>query len=604
MKSESEKISLSKCPKGCECQIVIDNGKVLIPRDVIALLGKNNTDVDRKQSEIDSINFLSEYHKIKDQSDWASRVNLAIGSMIKKWLEETSLKNLPEINSPEFPPPLKLIQESWETNKEFEDRIALSRADRQKEIERIQADYKARVNKRNYEVQKMVLLQAEKEKQLNSKKKELLSVGLRAVNLNIEAKNASFDQGQGVLLLDVSVENESPNKFIIKDAPQQLRKEALTAPSSLVIKPDFYISDSGQFGIKTINIESAGVRVSGLPSSQNNSSKQPSRLATIDVPTPNLPVLVQQSSITVDKNQVEQILYREENESLRKRLEEQRKAQELILTEETRKAATETAKLREEAETAKTRQRELESQLASLNRTPLNYVKELDAHALIIGNASYGGNSKLSNPINDAKAMTGVLRGLGFKVTESLDSDRAKLVNVLSQFSRSAANADITLLFYAGHGVQISGTNYMLPVDLNLNDLSQVPLQGVSLNSVVEQYLPGKTKLVFLDACRDNPLMQTASRSVSRGLAPINVSEGTLISYSTKDGQVAQDGDGKNSPFTTALLKHLGDPDDIAVVLRKVREEVLKNTGGKQQPWEYGSLTGGALVLSAIKPTK
>jgi uncharacterized caspase-like protein len=139
-------------------------------------------------------------------------------------------------------------------------------------------------------------------------------------------------------------------------------------------------------------------------------------------------------------------------------------------------------------------------------------------------------------------------------------------------------------LFYAGHGVQISGTNYMLPIDLNLNDLSQVPLQGVSLNSVVEQYLPGKTKLVFLDACRDNPLMQTASRSVSRGLAPINVSEGTLIAYSTKDGQVAQDGDGKNSPFTTALLQHLGDPDDIAVVLRKVREKVMKNTGGKQQP--------------------
>ena len=142
----------------------------------------------------------------------------------------------------------------------------------------------------------------------------------------------------------------------------------------------------------------------------------------------------------------------------------------------------------------------------------------------------------------------------------------------------------------------------MLPIDLNLNDLSQVPLQGVSLNSVVEQYLPGKTKLVFLDACRDNPLMQVASRSVSRGLAPINVSEGTLIAYSTKDGATAQDGTGKNSPFTSALLDHLNDPDDIAVVLRKVREDVLKNTGNKQQPWEYGSLTGGALVLSAIKP--
>ena len=235
---------------------------------------------------------------------------------------------------------------------------------------------------------------------------------------------------------------------------------------------------------------------------------------------------------------------------------------------------------------------------------PIGVSKSLVAHALVIGNSSYGGSSKLANPINDARAMSNVLRGLGFTVTESLDTYRTRLVTTLSQFSKTAANADISLLFYAGHGVQISGTNYMLPVDLNLNDLSQVPLQGVSLNSVVEQYLPGKTKLVFLDACRDNPLMQTGSRSVSRGLAPINVSEGTLISYSTKDGQVAQDGDGKNSPFTTALLKYLNDPDDIAVILRKVREDVLKNTGGKQQPWEYGSLTGGALVLSAIKPNK
>jgi uncharacterized caspase-like protein len=95
--------------------------------------------------------------------------------------------------------------------------------------------------------------------------------------------------------------------------------------------------------------------------------------------------------------------------------------------------------------------------------------------------------------------------------------------------------------------------------------------------------------------------MQTASRSISRGLAPINASEGTLISYATKDGQTAMDGDGKNSPFTTALLEHLGDPDDIAVVLRKVREKVMRNTNNRQQPWEYGSLTGGELVLSAIK---
>jgi uncharacterized caspase-like protein len=117
----------------------------------------------------------------------------------------------------------------------------------------------------------------------------------------------------------------------------------------------------------------------------------------------------------------------------------------------------------------------------------------------------------------------------------------------------------------------------------------------------VEQYLPGKTKLVFLDACRDNPLMASGVRGVTKGLAPISVSEGTLISYATKDGQTAEDGIGhKNSPFTAALLEHLGDPEDIAVVLRAVRAKVLQRTGNRQQPWEYGSLTGGALVLSAI----
>ena len=96
--------------------------------------------------------------------------------------------------------------------------------------------------------------------------------------------------------------------------------------------------------------------------------------------------------------------------------------------------------------------------------------------------------------------------------------------------------------------------------------------------------------------------MSSHLQDTTRGLAPINVSEGTLIAYSTKDGQVAQDGDGVNSPFTAALLAHLSDPDDIAVVLRKVRQQVMKDTGNRQQPWEYGSLTGGSLVLSSLKP--
>ena len=225
----------------------------------------------------------------------------------------------------------------------------------------------------------------------------------------------------------------------------------------------------------------------------------------------------------------------------------------------------------------------------------------LSVHAIVIGNGAYQGSGRLDNPINDARAISAKLTGMGFNVTTVENADRNKLVSSLVKFSSSAADSDLTLFFYAGHGVQISGTNYMLPTDTNLNQIGGVALHGISLNSVVEQFLPGKTKLVFLDACRDNPLLQVASRSVSRGLAPISVSQGTLISYATKDGSVAADGDGKNSPFTKALLQYIDDPDDIAVVLRKVRDQVMRDTGGQQQPWEYGSLSGGSLILSAIR---
>jgi hypothetical protein len=601
-KATSESVALSQCPKDCDCSILIQNGNVLIPKEKVSLIGQDGLEIHAKQSSFDAEKFMFEFNKSKNQSDWKLRVNTAVNSLLRQWIDGEPSQYLAEIPPPEFPPALQLTQEKWESNKEFEERIAAFRFRRQREIESIQADYKLRVNKRNSEIQRLNQVRLEKEKQLPFKKKELLSLALGQLNLKIESKNVSFDQDKGFLFIELAIENDPVEKYVFKNAPLQLRRDILTTTGTLNLKPEFFVSESGQYGIKVINVEVGGGKVSGTSVLFDVNKQQVLLSEKIDLPIPNSPLLPQQTLTLVDRNQIEQISYRQENESLRKQLEAQRKVQEIALAEEMQKVSVETAKLRAQAEAAKSRQRELESQLATTgSKKPINYGKALNAHALIIGNSSYGGSSKLPNPINDARAMSGVLRGLGFTVTESLDADRSRLVSALSQFSKTAASADITLLFYAGHGVQISGTNYMLPIDLNLNDLSQVPLQGVSLNSVVEQYLPGKTKLVFLDACRDNPLMQTASRSVSRGLAPINVSEGTLISYSTKDGQVAQDGDGKNSPFTTALIQHLGDPDDIAVVLRKVREDVLKNTRGRQQPWEYGSLTGGALVLSAIK---
>ena len=233
---------------------------------------------------------------------------------------------------------------------------------------------------------------------------------------------------------------------------------------------------------------------------------------------------------------------------------------------------------------------------------PVQVASPKNPHALIIGNAAYPGSSRLDNPINDAKAIEQKLRSMGFIVTVVTDANRQRLVQAMSQFRKTASNADLSLLFYSGHGVQIFGTNYILPIDVDQSDVAQATIQGVSLNSVVENFLPGKTKIVFLDACRDNPLQRSSDRSVSKGLAPISVAQGTLIAYATKDGQTASDGVGqKNSPFTKALLEHLSDPQDIAVILRKVREKVMTATGGKQQPWEYGSLTGGELVLSGLK---
>lgn len=263
-----------------------------------------------------------------------------------------------------------------------------------------------------------------------------------------------------------------------------------------------------------------------------------------------------------------------------------------------------------EAEVAKRRQQELEAQLAAVQasaQAPNNAAVAgvRSAHALVIGNSAYPGSARLDNPVNDAAAMSQKLRSMGFTVTLVTDANRQRLVQAMAQFRRSAASADLSLLFYAGHGVQIFGTNYLLPTDVDQTDTAQATIQGVRLNEVIENFMPGKTKIVFLDACRDNPLQRTGDRSVTKGLAPISVAEGTLISYATKDGQVAADGVGsKNSPFTQALLEHLADPQDIGVVLRKVREKVMRASGGKQQPWDYGSLTGGELVLAHVRGSR
>jgi uncharacterized caspase-like protein len=224
--------------------------------------------------------------------------------------------------------------------------------------------------------------------------------------------------------------------------------------------------------------------------------------------------------------------------------------------------------------------------------------------ALVIGNSNYGVAS-LSNPLNDAKAIAKRFSDYGFVVELVLDGDRKQIISTLTRYQKDSSKYEVNILYYAGHGIQLNGINYLIPTDMSLvANGSNVEFDAIPVNSVIEKYMQSNTKIVFLDACRDNPLSRSlivASRGsggASRGLAPMDLGGGTLISYSTKDGNVALDGDGKNSPYTEALLDHMNERIDISLLLRKVRKSVMAKTNGKQVPWDYGSLMADELILS------
>lgn len=226
------------------------------------------------------------------------------------------------------------------------------------------------------------------------------------------------------------------------------------------------------------------------------------------------------------------------------------------------------------------------------------------ARALVIGNSRYAHLGTLPNPKRDAEAIAAKLRGYGIEVDLALDTDRPGLVKALSGFQARAAGYDVNILFYAGHGLQVAGINYIVPVDMNAEGatVGAVKLNGVSLDDALD-YLPASTRVVFLDACRDNPIsrsLRSTRSGAGVGLAPVSTVSGTLLSYATRDGAVAEDGTGNNSPYTSALLQHLDAEVDIALVLRRVRQSVLQATGQRQEPWEYGSLVGDQLILSRL----
>ena len=222
--------------------------------------------------------------------------------------------------------------------------------------------------------------------------------------------------------------------------------------------------------------------------------------------------------------------------------------------------------------------------------------------ALVIGNSAYQNTPPLANPRNDAIEMGKMLKRLGFDVDVVVDATKPQMDQALRRFGNKLEGSSAAVFYYAGHGIQVDGTNYILPIDSTLKNERDLSWEASDLTTVLKQ-MEGhnRVNLLFLDACRDNPLSQTLARgmgesrssSIGRGLAPMKANAGTLISYSTKEGEVAADGKGKHSPYTEALLKNIETPGvEIGLMLRKVREEVIAATKNKQVPWEYGSLLG------------
>lgn len=221
--------------------------------------------------------------------------------------------------------------------------------------------------------------------------------------------------------------------------------------------------------------------------------------------------------------------------------------------------------------------------------------------ALVIGNSAYQHTAELFNPKNDAADMAEALRRLGFEVLDGRDLDKRGMERLIRQFGLKLAGSDLALFFYAGHGVQVAGQNYLLPVDARLASEGDADFETIGLGLVLKQMeREAKTSIVLLDACRDNPLarnlarrMGTRSAQIGTGLAKVEAGVGTLIGYSTQPGNVALDGAGRNSPYAEALLRHIESPDrDVSGVLIAVRNDVLTATSGKQVPWEHTSLTG------------
>ncbi|MGE0766414.1 MAG: caspase family protein [Hyphomicrobiaceae bacterium] len=219
--------------------------------------------------------------------------------------------------------------------------------------------------------------------------------------------------------------------------------------------------------------------------------------------------------------------------------------------------------------------------------------------ALVIGNGHYANVPVLDNPANDAEDVSKALRALGFEVITGIDLGRSDFAERLKAFGDRVGSKDEAFLFYAGHGLQAKGVNYLIPVDARLDSERDLDFEAVTLDLALRQMKSARTKIVMLDACRNNPFARTLSRSMGTravsdnlGLAVTVASDlGTFIAYATQPGNVAGDGTGRNSPFTDKLLRHIQTPgQSITDLMMTVRNEVAQATGGAQIPWEHSAL--------------
>ena len=231
--------------------------------------------------------------------------------------------------------------------------------------------------------------------------------------------------------------------------------------------------------------------------------------------------------------------------------------------------------------------------------------------ALVIGNSAYQNVSRLLNPANDSAAMSETFKSAGFDVVElKRDVKASEMRRALRDFSDSVRDADVAIVYYAGHGIEIDGTNYLVPTDATLERDIDAYDEAIPLDRLLAVIEPArKLRLVILDACRDNPFSKSmkrtiASRAIGRGLAKVDpTSPNTLVAFAAKAGSTASDGDGKNSPFTTALVKYLPKPGlDLRKAFGFARDEVLKSTGNRQEPFIYGSLGGDDFALVPAVP--